>query len=128
MTNLLKTVNNYIKNYIDNLVIYNDLFPKAEAEGVISIHDPATLKTADYIDGSAEYQANISYTARFKNAAKSRKILTDIIELLDGARLEDNADGLIIKLSAVANVQFIGSDDKGASIYTCSIRAIYTKL
>lgn len=128
MTNLIKTVNKYIKDNTEDIVIYNDLFPKDDIEGVISIHDPASRKTEEYIDGTAEYQTNISYTARYKDAKKSRKILTDILDLLDGAKLIDNADGLKIKLFAVSNVQFVGADDKNASFYTCSISAIYTKL
>lgn len=127
MTNLIKTVNSYIKDNIENIVIYNDLFPKSDIEGVISIHDPASRKTADFIDGSAEFQTNISYTARFKDAKKSRKILTNILDLLDGAKLADTTDRIKIKLSAVSNVQFVGADDKNASIYTCSLNAIYTK-
>lgn len=127
MTNLLKTINSYIKQNIE-VVIFSDLFPKDTIEGVISVHDPATRKTADYIDGSAEFQANISYTARFKDARQARETLTSILELLDGARLEDEADGLKIKLSSVANVQFIGVDEKNNAIYTSSVNAAYTKI
>lgn len=128
MTNLTKTLNNYIKQNITGVVIYNDLFPKAELEGVISVHDPATKKVNEFIDGSTESQVNISYTARYAKAEKAREVLTKILDLLDGARLVDTADGLRIKARAVANVQFIGVDDKNNSIYTSSVNATYTTL
>lgn len=127
MTNILKTVNKYITQNISGLKINNDLFPDDTTEGVISIHDPATRKTAAFIDGTSEYQINISYTARYKDAKKARSTLESILELLDGARLSDSDDGLNIKLYTVANVQFIATDNKNASFYTCSLNCIYTK-
>lgn len=128
MTNLVKTLNNYLKQNIPNLKIENDLFSSSDTEGVISVHDPATKTTQEYIDGTSESQINISYTARFKNALTSREILTNILNLLDGLKLVDNQDGLRLKIKAVANVQFIGTDEKNNSFYTSSVNVTYNSL
>jgi len=125
MTNILKTINSYIKANINGLTIYNDLFPNDTTEGLISIHDPATRKVAEYIDGSTECQINVSYTARYANAATARSKLDAILNLLDRRKLTDTTDGLELKLNTVANVQFIGTDDKNNSIYTCSLNVEY---
>lgn len=128
MTNLAKTLNKEIKANIEGLKIYNDLFPKPEVEGVISIHDPTARKNIEFIDGTSEYQLNISYTARYKDAKQCREVLTSILDLLDNKKLIDNEDGLIIKINAVSNAQFIGTDDKLNSIYTCSFNATYRNI
>lgn len=125
MTNLTKTINKYIKDNLENIKIENDLFSSSTVEGVISVHDPATKKVNEFIDGTTENQINISYTARYKDAKKCREVLTNILNLLDGAKITDEADGLRVKIQAVANVQFIGCDDKNNSIYTSSINATY---
>lgn len=124
MTNILKTLNKYIKKSLD-IEIYNDLFPSADIEGVIAIHDPATRNVNEYIDGTTEYEIAVSYSARYSNAKKGREILTKILDLLDGARLKDTDDKFLIKTKAGANVQFIATDDKNNSIYTASINAVY---
>lgn len=126
MTNITKAINKYIKNNLENIVIYNDLFPKSEIEGVISIHDPATRKSLDFIDGTSEKQINISFTSRYKNAQTCRQVLTNILDLLDGAKVIDTSERLKIKLANVSNVSFVGIDDKNNSIYTCSVLATYT--
>lgn len=125
MTNIAKTVDTYIKSNVADLVMYNDLFPNADTEGVISVHDPSARKLLDFIDGSAEYQLNISFTARYKDAKKARETLDAILNLLDNKKLNDELDGLTIKTRVNANVQFIGTDDKNNSLYTCSISCEY---
>lgn len=126
MQNIAKTINKYITQNVDDLlIIYNDQFPSDVQEGIISIHDPATRKVADYIDGSAEYFLNISYSARYENSLTARTKLDSILTLLDGLKLVDVADNLELKISTVANVQFIGTDDKNNSIYTCSVSVTY---
>lgn len=124
MTNLVNKISEYIKNSME-VEIFNDLFPSAEFEGVIAIHDPAERNIIEYIDGSREFQINISYTARYSDAEKAREVLTDILDLLDGLKLKDDADNMTLKIKAVANVQFIGTDDKNNNIYTCSVNAAY---
>lgn len=125
MTNITKTINTYIKGIIANVTIYNDLFPDDEVEGLISIHDPTTRILAEYVDGTKELQLNISYTARYNNAATCRSTLDTLLNALDGLKLEDTTDGLQLQISLGANVQFIGTDDKKRSIYTCSISVVY---
>lgn len=127
MTNIIKTINNYIKINIDGVILYNDLFPKADTLGVVSIHDPAPRKIDEYIDGSADYQLNVSFNARYSNAKNCREKLTAILELLDGARLDDIDDGFLLKIETVANVQFVGIDDKNNSIYSAGVSVAYTK-
>lgn len=128
MTNLTKTLNNFIKNNLDNIKIENDLFSSSDVEGVISVHDPATKKVIEFIDGTSENQINISYTARYKDAKKSRAVLTSILDLLDGVKITDEADGLRLKVRAVANVQFIGITEKNNSIYTSSVNVTYSSI
>lgn len=128
MTNLTKTLIKHIKNNLEGISLYNDLFPKDELEGVICVHDPATKKLIEFIDGTSENQINISFTARYAKAEKARQVLTDILNLLDGAKITDEADGLRLKVSAVANVQFLGVTDKNNSIYTSSVNVTYTKI
>lgn len=125
MTNIAKTVDTYIKSNIADLVMFNDLFPNADTEGVISVHDPSARKVLDFIDGSAEYQLNISFTARYEDAKKARETLNAILDLLDNKKLNDELDGFTIKTRVNANVQFIGTDDKNNSLYTCSISCEY---
>lgn len=125
MTNIAKTVDTYIKSNIADLVMFNDLFPNADTEGVISVHDPSARKVLDFIDGSAEYQLNISFTARYEDAKKARETLNAILNLLDNKKLNDELDGFAIKTRVNANVQFIGTDDKNNSLYTCSISCEY---
>lgn len=125
MTNIAKTISDYIKNNLDGLTVVNDLFPDADSEGVVAIHDPSTRKVLEFIDGTSEYQLNISYKARYKNAADARSKLDAILNLLDGQKLLDSTDNLVIKLSTVSNVQFLGIDDKNFTIYTCSISVEY---
>lgn len=125
MTNLAKTINAYLKDNINDLKIFNDLFPDDKTEGVIAIHDPATRKVTTFIDGTQELQINISYTARYKNAKKCREVLTSILELLDGCKLIDTEDNTKVKTEAIANAQFLATDDKNNSIYTASINAVY---
>lgn len=127
MTNIIKTINTYIKSNIEGVTLYNDLFPKPESLGVVSIHDPAARIVEEYIDGSADYQLNVSFTARYSNAKTCRETLTNILELLDGARIQDTDDDFLLKINTVANVQFVGIDDKNNSIYSASINVAYTK-
>ena len=125
MTNIAKTISDYIKHNLDGLKIENDLFAKADTEGVVAIHDPSTRKVLEFIDGTSEYQLNISYKARYKNAAEARSKLDSILNLLEGQKLLDSTDNLVLKLKTVSNVQFLGIDDKNYSIYTCSISVEY---
>lgn len=125
MTNILKTINNFIKNNIDGITIYNDLFPKDDIQGVIAIHDPATRTITSFIDGSKLYRLNVSYTARYSNPVTARSKLDSILTLLDGQKLTDSADDIELKIEAVANVQFIGTDEKSHAIYTSSITVEY---
>jgi len=128
MKNIAKTIDDYIKQNISNVNFYNDLFPDATTEGIISIHDPSSRIVADYIDGTKEYAINISFTSRFKKASDSRAKLDAILDLLNNVKLTDITDNLQLKCKAVANVQFIGTDDKGNALYTCSISVNYIKL
>lgn len=128
MVNLAKTLNNYIKDNLSGMEIYNDMFPASDKLCIISVHDPATRKTVEYIDGSAEYTSAISYTARYKDAKTVRSKLDSILYLLDGAKITDTDDNLILKVAIGANVQFIGTDDKNNAIYTCSVTVNYKKL
>jgi len=125
MTNILKTINSFIKSNIDGVTIYNDLFPKDDTNGVIAIHDPATRVVNRFIDGTAIYSLNVSYNARYPKANEARSILDSILTLLDGQKLSDSLDDLELKLSASANVQFYGTDDKGRSLYTCAVNVEY---
>lgn len=125
MVNISKTINTYIKSNIIGLTIYNDLFPKEDTEGVISIHDPSPRKVASFINGTSIFQINISYTARYSNPATARSKLDSILTLLDERKLTDTTDNLVLKISVVSNVQFVGIDDKNNSAYTCSISVEY---
>ena len=125
MTNITKTINSFLKENIPGLVIHNDLFPDTDTIGLVSVHDPAPRIENRFIDGSAVYQINISYNARYENAADARSKLDSVLTLLDGRKLQDSIDGLELKITANANVQFIGIDDKNRSIYTCSISVEY---
>ena len=124
MTNIAKTINDYLKSNL-GIKVNNDLFPKADAEGVIAIHDPSERKVLEFIDGTSEYQLNISYKARYKNAAEARSKLDSILNLLEGQKLLDSTDNLVLKLKTVSNVQFLGIDDKNYTIYTCSVSVEY---
>lgn len=130
MTNILKTLNAKIhaETSLASLVIYNDTFPDDKTEGVIAIHDPSARKVEEYIDGTCVYQLNVSYTSRFRNPKTARSTLEGILECLDGQKLSDSEDGLKVRVSASANVQFIGTDDAGNSLYTCGLVTEYTKI
>lgn len=125
MTNIAKTIDNYLKSNITELVMYNDLFPDADTQGVVSVHDPSARKLLDFIDGSSEYELNISFNARYKDSKKCRETLDNILKLLDNKKITDEVDGLKIKTKVVANVQFTGTDDKNLNYYTCSISCEY---
>lgn len=126
MVNLLKTITKYITQNIEDVnKIYNDMFPDDSSEGIIAIHDPSPRKVMEFIDGSCVYQLNISYTARYKNSLSARSKLDSVLNLLDGQKLSDSTDKLTLKIKTVSNVQFVGTDDKNKSIYTCSVLVEY---
>lgn len=126
MVNLVKTISNYITSNIEGITtIYNDMFPEDTSEGIIAIHDPSSRKVSEFIDGSCIYQINISYTARYKNSKSARSKLDSILQLLDRQKLSDSTDNLTMKINTVSNVQFVGTDDKEKSIYTCSVLVEY---
>ena len=125
MTNIAKTINDYLKENIPGIKTSFDLFPDDKFEGVIIVHDPSTKKSQRFIDGSSINQINLSFTGRFKNASNCREILTNVLDLLDNKKLMDTSDSIELKISDGANVQFIGCDDKGSAIYTCSVNVEY---
>ena len=124
MKNIGKTISDYIKNKL-NLNLYFDLYPRDDIEGVILVHDPSARKLGEFIDGSAIFQLNISFTARYKNAENCRKNLDAILNLLDGVKLSDSTDDLELKIKSVSNVSFIATDDKNLRYYTSSITVEY---
>ena len=125
MTNITKAINGYIGDVLDTGVIYNDEFPTPESEGVISRHDPSTAKSKTYIDGSEEGTLNIAYWARYKNAAKARETLNDIINAIDNEKIETDEETIYTEAQTLP--QFVSTDDKGYTLYTASITAEYER-
>lgn len=130
MTNIAKAINNYLKTKDADEsafeVIYNDMFPDDDFEGLVSRHETGNANEITYIDGSSEGRISIAYYCRFEDAKKCREILTKVIDILDDAEITDT-DNLELSVSAATTPQFIATDDKGHSIYTCNVNVDYFK-
>lgn len=125
MTDITKAVNAFINERLEIGQILNDEFFNAESEGVISRHDPSSAKTRAYIDGTEDGTLNIGYWARYKDAAKARKTLNDIINAVDNQTIDK--DGMSISVEAVTLPQFVSTDEKGYTLYTAQIAAEYER-
>lgn len=125
MQNITKTISSFLKTKISNLKTYNDLFPTEDAEGVVLIHDPSARKLNEFIDGSSEFQLNIGFKARFKDASKCRNVLDAVLNNLENQKLLDSTDSLKLQVRTVSNVSFLGIDEKNYSIYSASITVEY---
>ena len=125
MKNIAKTIKDFITSQYPTLSIFNDMFPEDNTEGIIIVHDPSARKVAEFIDGTAIFNLNISFTIRDSNPAKGREVLDGILKQIDKKIITDSADGLKLKINVVSNVQFIGTDEKNRAIYTSSVSVEY---
>lgn len=125
MTNISAVIDDYLETHIQGLTLYNDFFPRDDIEGVISVHEPAPRTVREFVDGSAVYSLTFAFSARYSSAAECRRVLSEILDLVDGLKLDDITDGLRLSVKAETSPQVVSINDKGLALYTCSASVEY---
>lgn len=121
-------------------VITNDLFLDAEGLAVCCAPSPSNAYERKHLDGSVMGKRFFDYRCRSQSAGEARLILEFLLEIVDDLELEivdgvarevressagENKPQAFFSCEAVSAPVFLGLDDKGQSVYQCSISVTY---
>lgn len=143
MLDIQNPLNEYILRKLENdniAIITNDLFLEDVGIALCCVPSPSNAYERKHLDGSVMGKRNYDYRCRAEDANVARSTLEKLLEVVDDLSLQvsgniaydiDNVDtddvlpDMFIDCEATSAPVFLGIDDKGQSVYQCSISVTY---